>query len=443
MTPRGSGAAVGEAIFAPGFKTEPYWWEAAPPVPADDRPVPERVEVAIIGSGYCGLSAALELARAGTRVAVLESGSLGQGASSRNGGMVGGTIRLDWAGLERRFGPERGGALLDGARDSFEHLEGLIERERLDADYARTGRFIGACTPLQFRRLREAVAKLGERAATVRIVPREAQRSEIGSDLYHGGVVIQESGGLHAAKLHRGLLRAACEAGVKLNAHAEVRALEREASGFRLHTARGDLRADQVLVATNGYTGRVTPALRRRVIPVSSYIIATEELPLELTSELSPRGRMLVDWNRLLSYFRLSPDRRRVLFGGRVSLREVDERTSAQALYRRMCRVWPQLDGVRITHSWKGNTAFTFDRLPHMGVRDGVHFAMGCNGSGVAMATWLGWQSAQKLLGRQNRPCPFETLDFPTRPLYVGRPWFLPAVGAWYRLLDSLDARRG
>jgi glycine/D-amino acid oxidase-like deaminating enzyme len=435
--------APSSCIFAPGFKTEPYWWEAAPPFAADDRPVPERVDVAIVGSGYCGLSAALELARAGTSVAVLESGSLGQGASSRNGGMVSGTIKLDWAGLERRFGKERGGALLDGARASFEYLESLIEREGLDADYERTGRLIVARNPLQLRELQDAVAKLGERAATVRIVPREAQRSEIGSDLYHGGVVIEEAGGLHPAKLHRSMLRATCGAGVKLCAHAEVRALERHSAGFRLHTARGDLRAEQVLVATNGYTGGVTPDLRRRVIPVTSYIVATEELPLDLTAELSPRARMFVDWNRLLSYFRLSPDRRRVLFGGRVSLREVDERRSAQALYRRMCRVWPQLDGVRISHSWKGNVAFTFDRLPHMGVREGVRFAMGCNGSGVAMATFLGWQSAQKLLGRQNRPCPFETLDFPTRPLYFGRPWFLPAIGAWYRLLDSLDARRG
>jgi glycine/D-amino acid oxidase-like deaminating enzyme len=435
--------AASSDILASGFKTEPYWWEAAPPFAADDRPVPERVHVAIVGSGYCGLSAALELARAGTSVAVLESGSLGQGASSRNGGMVSGTIKLDWAGLEPRFGRTRGGALLDAARESFEYLEGLIEREELDADYERTGRFIVACNPLQFRELNDAVKRLGERAATVQIVPREEQRREIGSDLYHGGVVIEQAGGLHPAKLHCSMLRATCGAGVKLCAHAEVRALERDGASSRLHTARGDLRAEEVLVATNGYTGRVTPALRRRVIPVTSYIIATEELPLELTSELSPRARMFVDWNRLLSYFRLSPDRRRVLFGGRVSLREVDERRSAQALYRRMCRVWPQLDGVRITHSWKGNVAFTFDRLPHMGLRDGLHFAMGCNGSGVAMATWLGWQSALKLLGRQHQPCPFETLDFPTRPLYVGRPWFLPAVGAWYRLLDGLDARRG
>jgi glycine/D-amino acid oxidase-like deaminating enzyme len=230
-----------------------------------------------------------------------------------------------------------------------------------------------------------------------------------------------------------------------LHGGAKVRRLEREAGGFMLATGRGPVRAAQVIVATNGDTGPLTPGLRRRVIPVSSYIIATEELPLELTSRLSPKGRMFVDGRRLLSYFRLSPDRRRVLFGGRVSLADVDERQSAQGLYRRMIQVWPELAGRRISHSWKGKVAFTFDRLPHMGVwaggqADGVHFALGCNGSGVAMASYLGHQLALKLLGRSNRPCPFDGADFPTRPFYDGRPWFLPAVGAWYRLRDALDA---
>ena len=207
-----------------------------------------------------------------------------------------------------------------------------------------------------------------------------------------------------------------------------------------LHTARGRVEADQVLIATNGYTSALTPELRRRVVPVSSYIIATETLPPELPARLSPRGRMFVDGNRLLSYFRLSPDGTRVLFGGRLHLRTVDERTAAQGLYRRMVRVWPELRGFRITHAWKGCLAFTFDRLPHMGLLDGLHFAMGCNGSGVAMATYLGHQTALKILGRQNRPCPFEQLPFPTHVAYRGRAWFLPALGLWYRILDGLDA---
>ena len=276
-------------------------------------------------------------------------------------------------------------------------------------------------------------------AHAVRIVPRERQREEIGSDFYHGGGVIEEAGGLHPAKLHSALCEAARAAGAALHGHAEVQRLERTGSGLRLDTARGRIRADRVLIATNGYTGALTPQLRRRIVPVSSYMIATEALPADLAARLSPRGRMFVDGNRLLSYFRLAADGRRVLFGGRLHLRNVDERTAAQGLYRRMVRVWPELGAYRITHAWKGYLGFTFDRLPHMGTQGGLHFAMGCNGSGVAMATYLGHQSALKILGRQNRPCPFEQLPFPTHVAYRRRAWFLPALGLWYRILDGLD----
>ncbi len=440
-------ASSADGIFASDATTEPFWWRDAPPEPADDRPLPERVDVAVIGGGYCGLAAALELARAGVRVAVLDAGPLGAGASTRNGGMVGGAVKLDWHDLARRVGPARAEAMLDGASTSFEFLESLIARERLDAAYERCGRLLLARHPGQFRAFERQVQALGARAEGVRILPRARQREEIGSDLFHGGVLIERAGAVHPARFHRGLAAAARTAGALLHGQAAVRQLERTAAGFALETARGPVRAAEVIVATNGYTGPLTPALQRRVIPVSSYIIATEELPPELTRSLSPKGRMFVDGRRLLSYFRLSPDRRRVLFGGRVSLADVDERRSASGLHRRLLQVWPELAGRRLSHSWKGALAFTFDRLPHMGVlaggrSDGAHFATGCNGSGIAMATWLGHQIALKLLGRSERPCPFDGPDFPTRPLYHGKPWFLPAVGAWYRWRDALDGWR-
>jgi glycine/D-amino acid oxidase-like deaminating enzyme len=426
-------------IFAPEFRAAPIWWADAAPEASNDGALPERVDVAVVGSGYCGLSAALTLARAGVRVAVLESGAPGEGASTRNGGMVGGAVKLDWSDLDGRFGAARAAALIEGARASFEHLEDLIAREDFAVDYRRDGRFLLACNPAQFHLLQRKAAALGDRASTVRVVPRERQREEIGSDFYHGGVAIDEAGGLHPAKLHRCLCQAGRAAGAGLYGHAEVRRLERAGSGFILHTARGRIHADHVLIATNGYTSALTPELRRRIVPVSSYIIATETLPPELPARLSPRARMFVDGNRLLSYFRLSPDGARVLFGGRLHLRNVDERTAARGLYRRMVRVWPELGRFRITHAWKGYLGFTFDRLPHMGLVDGVHFAMGCNGSGIAMAAYLGHHSALKILGRQNRPCAFEELPFPTHPAYHGRAWFLPPLGLWYRLRDGLD----
>jgi glycine/D-amino acid oxidase-like deaminating enzyme len=436
-----------DEIFAADFVTEPIWWSDLAPQRAALRPLPARVDVAVVGSGYCGLSAALELARAGVRVAVFDTGALGQGASSRNGGMIDGAVKLDWSDRAGRYGKRTTTALLDGARASFEHLEDLIAREGLDVDYRRCGGVTLACNPAQFRALERQVRALGDRTHGVRIVPRERQREEIGSDFYHGGVLIEEAGGLHPGKLHRGLHAAAAAAGAELHGYAEVERLERTGAGVTLATARGRTHADQVLVATNGYTGSLLPELQRRVVPVSSYIIATEPLPAELAAHLSPRGRMFVDGNRLLSYFRLSPDGRRVLFGGRLHLRRVDERTAAHGLYRRMIRVWPELRGCRITHAWKGYLGFTFDRLPHMGTQvggmpAGIRFAMGCNGSGVAMAAYLGHQSALKILGRQNPPCPFEELPFPTHVAYRDRAWFLPALGLWYRFLDGLDGWR-
>ena len=433
-------------ILAPDFRPEPFWWQDAPPEPGDREPLPERVEVVVIGSGYCGLSAALELARAGVRTAVLDAGALGSGASTRNGGMVGGAVRLDGRDLARRYGVARADALQEGFLASFEHLEGVIAREELDAAYQCCGRLTLACNRHHFRRLQAQVQGLAERARNaVRIVEGAALKDEIGSDHYCGGMLVARSSGLHPARYHQSLRQAAARAGAVLCGHAEVRALQRTVRGFALATTRGRIEAEQAVIATNGYTGALTPELRRRVIPVKSYMIATEALAPALAERLSPRQRMFVDSNRILAYFRLCPDGRRVLFGGRLHLTDVDERASALALYRRMVAVWPELDGVRLNHAWQGSIAITFDHLPHMGdhlphmgSRGGLHFAMGCNGSGVAMAGYLGHQAAQKLLGRQQRPCPFEG-PFRGHPLYRGRPWFRPAVGAWYRLRDALD----
>ncbi|MBM3523597.1 MAG: FAD-binding oxidoreductase, partial [Alphaproteobacteria bacterium] len=206
-------------------------------------------------------------------------------------------------------------------------------------------------------------------------------------------------------------------------------------------TPRGSLRATEVFVATNGYTGSVTPWMRRRLIPVGSYIIATEPLDPGIVKAIVPNGRMISDTKRVMAYYRLSPDHTRVVFGGRASFRQVSAREAAPVLHERMLQIWPQLRGTRITHAWSGNVAFTFDFLPHMGKHDGVHYALGCQGSGVAMMSYLGHQAALKLAGGANRRSAFDGLDFPTKPFYSGHPWFLPVVGWSYKLRDWMDRR--
>jgi glycine/D-amino acid oxidase-like deaminating enzyme len=271
------------------------------------------------------------------------------------------------------------------------------------------------------------------------MVPRECQRDEIASDYYFGGMVVERSGKLHPALYYKGLLDACRRREVRVCAKAPVLGLARHGQGWRVATGRGDLVAGDVVVATNGYTGRLTPQLRRRVVPIASHIIATEELPPDLARSLIPKGRTLSDTRRVLCYYRMSPDGRRMVFGGRARFTAVDAATSAPILHRFMTRRFPQLRGTRLTHAWTGNTAFTFDGLPHMGERDGVHYCLGCNGSGIAMMTYLGWQTARKIARVANYACAYDTPEFPGHRFYRGNPWFLPLVGAWYRLRDGLD----
>jgi glycine/D-amino acid oxidase-like deaminating enzyme len=430
-----------DAIFAPGFKTSPWWWEWAPLEPPATDPPPAAVDIAVIGGGFAGLSAALELRRGGVEVAVFEAGELGRGASSRNGGMVSGGLKLSHGKLADMFGAERATGIVDEMEGALPFIEELIGREGIDARYRRSGRFVGAWTPKHLKALGQRADDLNKRGIPAELIPRERQREFIGSDFYRGGLAASNTGSLHPALYHKGLVGAARKAGALLFGGTRIGGVTRQEGGFELATERGPVRAREVIAATNGYTGPATPWLQRRVIPIESYIIATEELPEDVAQGLSPQGRMLSDTKHILFYFRPSPDGKRMLFGGRASFRVMDERQAAQRLYRFMISIYPQLAGTRITHAWKGNVAFTFDILPHMGRHDGIHYCMGCNGSGVAMASYMGSRVALRLLGRENRPSALFDIPFPTKPFYDGRPWFMPAVGTAYKVIDWIERR--
>ena len=431
------------SIFAEGFKPAPYWCDAAPPDDDGDAPPPERADVAIVGSGYTGLSAALELARGGADVVVLEAHRFGEGASTRSGGMVSGGVNVGKGGdIERLYGADRVNAMIEEASESYGHFERLIEREGIECGYRRSGRFVGAHSPSAYAGMAARVDSLNAHAdAGAWLVPPERRREQLGSDFYHGGMVVERAGGVHPSLYHQGLRRACRAAGVRLSARCAVEGIEGTAGDLTVRTARGVVRAREVVLGTNGYTGAATPWHRRRVIPVGSYIIATEPLGEERVRELFPTMRMIADTKRVLYYFRPSPDGTRVVFGGRASFRTRTALETAPILYEYMVGVFPQLRGVRLSHAWTGNVAFTFDRIPHMGDRDGVHYALGCNGSGVVMMSHLGHRTALKILGRTNRPSAFDGLPFETRPLYNGTPWFLPAIGAWYKLRDWINRR--
>ena len=425
------------SILAPDLKLEPYWWEAAPRPQLPPAEVPRSADVAVVGSGYTGLSAALTLARAGRSVVVLEADAPGEGASSRNGGMCGGFFKIGFAEMSERLGLAGATAIYREGQAALDYLAHLIEREQIDCHFARMGRFTGAHTPGRYQAMaRDAELLRKHVGLEVHMVPRGEQHGEIGSDAYHGGRVLPHDGGLHPALYHQGLLDRVLAAGAAVAAHTPVTGVVREREGFTVVTSRGRIAAREVIVATNGYTGKATPWFRRRLIPVGSFIIATEPVAPETMARLMPKRRMLTDTKKILYYFRPSPDGRRILFGGRAAYGNAGLRVAARRLHGFMTGVYPELEGLRVTHSWTGNVAFAFDRLPHTGAHDGLHYAIGYCGSGVVMATYLGHKTAERVLGRADAGTPLTDRAFPTMPLYTGTPWFLPLVMLYYRLAD-------
>ena len=424
-------------LDAGDLKFEPYWWEAAPPAALPPATLPEKADVAVVGAGFAGLTAALTLARAGRSVVAFEAGDTGQGASTRNAGMTRGQEKIGFRELIDDSGLAQAKAIYGAAREARVFLSDLMESEAIDCEFAPVGAFTPAHTPRAYDALgRETDLLRKHLSIPAHMVPKAEQFRELGSELYHGGQVREDTGGLHPGHLHRGLLSRALEAGATVAARTPVADIRREAGHFSVLTGRGSVAARDVIVATNGYTGGATPWLRRRVIPIVSQIVATEPLSREVMKRLMPRGRMFVDSFRLHNFWR--PHGSRVLFGGRGGATKSDPLRSGGHPYHKLKEVFPELAEARITHSWSGLTGYTFDLLPHIGVHEGVRYAMGFCGGGVVWAPFLGHQAALDLLGARDSATFFDGRGFPTRLLYSGRPWFLPAVIAYYEMLDRL-----
>src|ERR1700683_3979180 len=379
-----------------------YWLTTAEFPKIEARPLPDRVDVAIIGAGFTGLSAARTLAQRGASVAVLESETIGWGASSRNGGMVLTGMKLGVNQLISMYGRDLTRRMYAASLATVDWVEQLVREEAIECDFSRCGHLEVACKQKHFddyARQVEVIAR--EFNHQLRVVQRNELSAEIGSTIYYGGMVDEVSAGLNPAGYVAGLGRAATKAGAEIFEHTRVEGMQRESrqgeSGWKIATSRGPLQAREVFVATSGYTSRATPALQKKIIPIGSFIITTGVLPEKLAHELSPRNRMIYDSKNYLYYSRLPPDRR-MLFGGRAAFfPETDQtvRKSAEILRRGMIGVYPQLCNTKVEYVWGGALDFCFDIMPHAGQIDGIYFAVGYAGHGVAMATYQGHKMAE------------------------------------------------
>jgi glycine/D-amino acid oxidase-like deaminating enzyme len=425
---------------------EHNYWLTTVTMPTTDpnRALPDTADVVVIGAGFTGLSAARTLAKKGAKVVVLEAETIGWGASSRNGGMVLTGMKLGVNKLISMYGRELTQRMYAASLDTIACVEQIVQEEGIQCSFARTGHLEVACKQAHFddyARQVEVIAR--EFNHQMRVVQRKDLPEEIGSTIYFGGMVDESSVGVNPAQYVAGLGAAAIRAGACVFEKTRVLKLERESrngtSGWRVTTSRGSIHARDVFVGTSGYTSKATPAFAKKIIPIGSYIITTEVLPESLAREISPRNRQIYDSKNYIYYYRLTPDNR-LLFGGRAAF--FPESTdsilvSAELLRQGMIEVYPQLRNTQVDFVWGGTLDFAFDIMPHAGQIDGVYYALGYAGHGVAMATWQGKQMAELIAGGKPEN-PFVGIPFPGAPLglYNGNPWFLPLAGMYYKFLD-------
>lgn len=414
---------------------KPYWWEAAEPQETEDKAPPASADVVVVGGGYAGLGAAIPLARAGRSVVVLERDRPGDGASTRNGGITSGNIRISYSKIAKKYGPELAKSLYLEGIAAREDLKRFVMAEGIDCDYQECGRFTGAMNQQVFESMkREADLLRRDVGVETTVIERSIQKDELGSDLYYGGFIREDIGGVHPAKLHRGILQVAIKSGAQVFGRTGVTGIRRDGDGFEVTTAKGTVRAKNVVVATNGYTDKGLPWLRRRVVPVISEIIATAPLSPNLMKTLMPKGRMCGESRNIGHYYRPSPDGTRILLGGR---RYGDDRDKAIATLKgSLVEIFPELEDVELSHHWFGYVAFPMDELPKLTVHDGVHYATGFCGSGVVWARWVGQKAALSILGDADGKSAFSERPFRAIPFFNGNPWFLPLIMAWNQHKD-------
>ncbi|MCP4495002.1 MAG: FAD-binding oxidoreductase [Gammaproteobacteria bacterium] len=430
---------------------QPYWWDTG----FENKPldlnqlatcvdeVPTQTDCVIVGAGYTGLSAALTLARAGKSVAVFDTSQPGYGCSTRNGGLIGPSFhKLGLAGLRAQLGEAKACAIIQESMQILSWLKKFIKHENIECSLQEVGRFRGAVIGKHYEKLAhqaEALNKVVD--LDFEMVAKPVQHNHIGSDYYHGGIVFQQDGHLNPGLYFKGLGERALQAGAGIYSPVAVDQVIPEADGYSVHMADRSIRCGEVLIATNGYTDANFPYLRRRVIPIRSAVIASEPLQAQMMQELSPRNHGFGDTSRLVPYYRPSSDGSRLIFGGRAFDRTDKPEKYTPDLYRLMTRIFPQLQGVEISHAWSGTVAYSFDHAPHIGRiakgrMTGVYYAMGYCGSGVGRASWFGRKAALKILNDPEGVTPLDELEFVARPFYSGNPWFLPAILKWHSLLD-------
>lgn len=424
------------------MKLDSYWTDTAPRFAgAEEGPVEGRADVAVIGGGFTGLSAALALAQRGAAVTLLEAGKVASAASGRNGGHVNNGTAVDFAGLVERLGLPAARGLYHAYDAAVDTVERIVAEQQIACDFRRCGKIKLAAKPGHYEKLARSFELLHREAdPETELVPAARLREEVGSDHFHGGLVHKKSAQLHMGRFGSGLAEAARRHGATLFEDAPVTRLAPAPGGGRtVVTPRGTVTAKQVLIATGASMTGPFGYFRRRIVPVGSFILATAPLSAAEADSVMPTRRNATTTKNIGNYFRLAPDNR-LIWGGRARFalsNPASDVKSGRILERSLRETFPQLGRIRIDYCWGGIVDLTADRLPRAGERDGLFYAMGFSGHGAQMSVHMG-QVMAKVLAGEAAANPFRALPWPAIPGHFGPPWFMPFVGAWYRLQDWL-----
>lgn len=414
-------------------------WTATANARPDCQPLigPSHAQVAIVGGGLTGLSAALHLAENGRDVAVLEAESPGWGASGRNGGQVNPGLYPDPDTVEQQFGA-KGVSMIDSSGQAAQMVFDLIKRHRIQCDARQTGWVRAAHNSAAVADLASKARQWGACGVAMRILSRQEITETIGTTAYKGGLIDPRGGNLHPLNYTLGLARAAQSAGARLHGQSRVTRLTRDSGAYVLHTDQGKLRADRVLLCTNGYTDGLTPPLQQTLVPVRSVQVATAPLPEQIRETILPGGHAVADSRRLLLYYRMTAQGRFVM-GGRGAYGDNATLRRMQALRDVSVQMFPQLKGCQWDYAWGGFIAATTDQVPHLSkLADRMVAGLGYNGRGVAMATMMGKVLADWALGTPETRLPFPVQPPQPIPFHGLRKLGVAATVAKYRALDAL-----
>ena len=421
----------------------PYWWQGQPQYRNTEAP-PAKADCVVVGAGFTGLSAALTLAQAGRQVVVLDSEAIGFGASTRNGGMLGSGHKVSVADAQKHYGPDIAAQLHCEANASLAFTKRLILDHNIDCSLQACGRLRTAWTPQDFTAMASANTGLQNiEAFAARMVPPDEMAQHIDTALYFGGLLYESHASVQPRKLHDGLLQLALQAGVQVFGAQPVRAVKAKSDGFCISTKGDNIHSQQVLMATNGYTqSSVSMFLAKRVMPVPSFIIVTQELGKEVVKALLPGGHCMVETRQRFCYYRPTPCGKRIMLGSRAALHAITPQQALPTLTTKLTEIFPSLKNTEISHCWTGFTGFSFSKLPNIGCHNGIYHAMGYCGNGVAMAPYLGHKAALKMLYPDQQHSVFEQTPLQSRIYHQGNPWYMPAVSTWYRTRDWWDNKQ-